>query len=193
VIDSLFWAAAALMLLGLALASAEVFVPSGGLIGFLSLVSVLAAIGLAFYRGPAYGVSFLMVAAIAVPAVLITALHFWPETRLGRRVLLDVPNSDDVLPDDEQRRELKSLVGRVGEAKSLMLPGGVVLIDGHHVDAVSEGMAIDKGAWVKVVEVRGTRVVVRPTSEHPSPRVPDDPLSQPIDELGLNPFDDPLE
>ncbi|HEV3005934.1 MAG TPA: NfeD family protein [Pirellulales bacterium] len=191
-IDSLFWAAAALMLLGLALASAEVFVPSGGMIGFLSLVAVIAAISLAFYRGPVYGVSFLTVAVVAVPAVLATALHFWPETRLGRRVLLDVPTSDEVLPDSDLRRELKSLVGRVGEAKSLMLPGGVVLIDGRNVDALSEGMAIEKGAWVKVVEVRGTRVVVRPTSERPRPRDAEDPLSQPIDELGLNPFDDPL-
>jgi membrane-bound ClpP family serine protease len=189
--DPLIWAAV-LMLLGLALASAEVFVPSGGMIGFLSLVAVIAAVGLAFFRGPWYGLSFLGLAVFAVPAVLAAALHFWPETKLGRRVLLDLPTSEEVLPDDDQRRELKSLDGRVGEAKSLMLPGGAVLIDGHHVDAVSEGMAIEKGAWVKVVEVRGTRVVVRPTIERPGSRNPDDPLSQPIDELGFNPFDESL-
>jgi len=189
--DPLIWAAV-LMLLGLALASAEVFVPSGGMIGFLSLVAVIAAIGLAFFRGPWYGLSFLGVAVFAVPAVLAAALHFWPDTKFGRRVLLDLPTSDEVLPDDEQRRELKSLVGRVGEAKSLMLPGGAVLIDGHHVDAVSEGMAIEKGAWVKVVEVRGTRVVVRPTVERPGSANPEDPLSQSIDELGFNPFDESL-
>src|SRR5579859_5559143 len=123
--DPLIWAAV-LMLLGLALACAEVFVPSGGMIGFLSLVSVIAAVGLAFFRGPWYGLSFLGVAVFAVPAVLAGALHFWPETKLGRRVLLDVPTSDEVRPDDQQRRELKSLVGRIGEAKSLMLPGGMV-------------------------------------------------------------------
>ncbi len=189
--DPFFWAAV-LMLLGLALAIGEVFVPSGGMIGFLSLVSVIAAVGLAFYQGTWYGLGFLGVAVFAVPAVLAAALHFWPETRLGRRVLLDLPTSDEVLPDTQQRRELKNLLGRIGEAKSLMLPGGVVLIDGHSVDAVSEGMAIEKGAWVKVVEVRGTRVVVRPTCERPRPNNPDDPLSQPIDELGLNPFDEPL-
>ncbi|HUY36896.1 MAG TPA: NfeD family protein [Pirellulales bacterium] len=187
--DPLFWAAV-LMLLGLALASAEVFVPSGGIIGFLSLVAVIAAVGLAFFRGPWYGLSFLGLAVLAVPAVLAAALHFWPETRLGRRFLLAVPTSADVLPDDDQRRELKSLVGRVGEAKSLMLPGGAVLIDGRHVDALSEGMAIEKGAWVKVVEVRGTRIVVRPTAERPRSDDPDDPLSQPFDEMGLNPFDE---
>ncbi|MGH7139198.1 MAG: NfeD family protein [Pirellulales bacterium] len=189
-LDPLAWAAL-LMLVGVSLAVLEIFVPSGGVIGFLSIVSVLAAIGLAFYRGPWYGLSFLGTAVIALPAVLVAALHYWPETAIGRRILLDVPKSEEVLPEDEQRRLLKSLVGRVGQAKSLMLPSGAIFIDGHHIDALSEGMAIEKGQWVQVIEVRGTRVVVRPTDKPPEP-AGDDPLSRPIDSLGLDSFEDPL-
>lgn len=190
-IDPVAWAAL-LLLIGLSLAVLEVFVPSGGVIGFLSIASVLSAIALAFYRGPWYGLSFLGAAVIALPALLLVALRYWPETTMGRRFLLEVPTSEDVLPDHEERRLLKSLVGRIGEARSLMLPSGVVLIDGRNFDALSEGMAIEKGQWVQVVEVRGTRIVVRPTDEPPSAASPDDPLSQPIDSLGLNPFEDPL-
>lgn len=190
-LDPLAWAAL-LMLIGLSLAILEVFVPSGGVIGFLSIMSVLSAIGLAFYRGPWYGLSFLGAAVIAVPAVLITALHWWPETTMGRRILLGVPTSDDVLPDFDDRRALKNLLGRVGAAKSLMLPSGAVVIDGRSYDALSEGIAIEKGQWVQVVEVRGTRIVVRPTDRPPASPAPDDPLSQPIDTLGLDSFDDPL-
>ncbi|HEX5445606.1 MAG TPA: NfeD family protein [Pirellulales bacterium] len=190
-LDPLAWAAV-LMLVGFSLAVLEVFVPSGGVIGFLSLMSVFSAIGLAFYRGPWYGLSFLGVAVIAGPAVLIAALHWWPETTMGRRILLGVPTSDDLLPDFGDRRMLKSLMGRVGEAKSLMLPSGAVVIDGRSYDALSEGIAIEKGQWVQVVEVRGTRIVVRPTDRPPSTPAPDDPLSQPIDTLGLDSLDDPL-
>lgn len=190
-IDPVAWAAL-LLLIGLSLAVLEVFVPSGGVIGFLSIASVLSAIALAFYRGPWYGLSFLGTAVIALPALLLVALRYWPETTMGRRFLLEVPTSEDVLPDHEERRLLKSLVGRIGEARSLMLPSGVVLIDGRNYDALSEGLAIEKGQWVQVVEVRGTRIVVRPTDEPPSAASPDDPLSQPIDTLGLNPFEDPL-
>lgn len=190
--DPLVWAAL-LLLIGLGLVMLEVFVPSGGVIGFLSIASVLAAVALAFYRGAWYGLSFLGAAVIAVPIVLAAALRWWPETPIGRRVLLEAPTSEEVLPDSDQRRSLKSLVGRVGEAKSLMLPSGSVLIDGRTVDALSEGVAIEKGQWVQVVEVRGTRVVVRPTDRSPSPpAAPDETLSQPIDSLGLDPFDDPL-
>ncbi|HEX7447038.1 MAG TPA: NfeD family protein [Pirellulales bacterium] len=190
-LDPLAWAAV-LMLAGFSLAVLEVFVPSGGVIGFLSFMSVLSAIGLAFYRGPWYGLSFLGVAVIAGPAVLIAALHWWPETTMGRRILLGVPASEDVLPDFDDRRTLKGLLGRVGEAKSLMLPSGAVLIDGRSYDALSEGIAIEKGQWVQVVEVRGTRIVVRPTDRPPSSPPPDDPLSQPIDTLGLDSLEDPL-
>ena len=190
--DPLAWAAL-LMLIGLGLVVLEVFVPSGGIIGFLSLVSLLSAISLAFYRGPWYGLSFLSIAVIALPIVLVAALRWWPETPMGRRVLLEAPSSEEVLPDNDQRRSLKALVGRIGEAKSLMLPSGSVSIDGRTVDALSEGVAIEKGQWVKVVEVRGTRIVVRPTEEAPSPRAPaDETLSQPIESLGLDPFEDPL-
>lgn len=190
-LDPLAWAVI-LMLVGVSLAVLEIFVPSGGVIGFLSIVSVLSAIALAFYRGPWYGLSFLGTAVLALPAVLIAALHYWPETAMGRRLLLEVPTSDDVMPEDDQRRLLKMLVGRIGQAKSLMLPSGAISIDGHNIDAVSEGMAIEKGQWVQVIEVRGTRVVVRPSDKPPEPAAPDDPLSRPIDSLGLDSFEDPL-
>ena len=72
-----------------------------------------------------------------------------------------------------------------------MLPSGAVNIEDTVVDALSEGMAIEAGSWVKVVEVRGTRVVVRPTDERP--HVEDHPaeLDQSIESIGLDPFDDP--
>lgn len=190
-LDPLAWAVV-LMLLGVSLAVLEIFIPSSGLIGFLSIVSVVAAIGLAFYRGPWYGLSFMGAAVLGLPAALIAALHYWPETAMGRRLLLEVPKGEELLPENDERRLLKSLVGRIGQAKSLMLPSGAISIDGHSIDAVSEGMAIEKSQWVQVIEVRGTRVVVRPTDKRPEPPAADDPLSRPIDSLGLESFEDPL-
>lgn len=189
--DLLVWAAI-LLVIGLALAVLEVFVPSGGLLGFLSLVSMLSAVAMAFRHGPWSGIGFLGLAVFAVPAGLIFALQWWPKTPMGRRILLPVPSSEEVLPDSDKRRELKNLVGRVGKAKSLMLPSGAVEIDGATVDAVSEGMAIEAGQWVKVIEVRGTRVVVRRTDERPATTAGDETLNRSLDSLGLDSFDDPL-
>jgi len=189
-----FWAAI-LMGVGLALLMAEIFVPSGGLIGFLSFSSITAAIVMAFYQsGPVTGVSFLLIACVAVPLALVAAFRLLPDTPVGKRLLASIPTAEEVLPDSEERRQLRGLVGRVGRAKSPMLPSGAVQIDNQVIDAVSEGQPIEPGQPVRVIEVRGTMVVVRPVDEGAvdEQAAPDDMLSRPIETLGLEPFDDPL-
>ncbi|MGD9720884.1 MAG: NfeD family protein [Pirellulales bacterium] len=189
--DPLVWSAL-LVLLGLTLLMAEVFVPSGGILGLLSVGSIVAGIVLAFYhKGIEVGLIFVVVAAVMVPTVLAMAFRYWPKTPMGRRLLLEVPRGEEVLPDSPERRALRQLVGKLGVAKTLMLPSGAVLIDGHTIDALSEGMSIEAGQQVRVVEVRGHRVVVRPAEGEAAP-APDDVLSQPIESLGLDSLEDPL-
>ncbi|HEY2841922.1 MAG TPA: NfeD family protein [Pirellulales bacterium] len=187
--DLLGWAAI-LLFVGLALAMLEIFVPSGGVLGFLSVTSIIAALFVAFRHSAWSGLGFLGLAVFVVPAGLIVALQVWPKTPMGKRILLPLPTSEDVLPHDQRLLELKKLVGRIGRAKSLMLPSGAIDVDGKTFDALSEGMAIEAGQWVKVVEVRGSRVVVRPTDRRLAPEGEAEQLNRPIDELGLDPFDE---
>ncbi len=191
--DPLIWSAL-LLVIGLLLAVGEIFIPSVGVLGFLSLASILSAVGLAFYtHGIGAGLGFLAVACVAGPTTLVLALRVWPKTAMGRRLLLDVPRGDEVLPDTPLRRTLRGLVGKVGKAGTLMLPSGVILIEGHSVDAVSEGPPIEPGTRVRVIDVHGNRVLVRPVSpDEPEATAQMDVLSQPIESLGLDPFDEPL-
>jgi membrane-bound ClpP family serine protease len=191
--DPLAWSAI-LMAFGLLLVLLEVFVPSGGVLGFLSISSLMAAVVLAFYhRGLEAGLIFLAVAAVGVPVTLVAAFHFWPHTPMGKRLLLSIPTSEEVLPDTPLRRELRELVGKVGTAKTVMLPSGAITVAGKTIDALSAGMPIEPGQRVRVIEVRGNRVVVLPVSEDSqSQGEKDDILSQSIESLGLNPFDEPL-
>ena len=182
-----------LLLIGLGLIFLEIFVPSGGVIACLSALAVLGSIIVAFLGGPVYGVTMLAVTSVLVPSAVIAALRWWPHTPIGRLMLIPRPNSpDDVLPESEQYRGLKELIGKYGIARSPMLLSGVVRIDDRVYDAVSEGMPIDQGQRVKVVDVRTCRIVVRPVSdEEPAAQEPatEDLLSRPINSLGL---DDPL-
>jgi hypothetical protein len=74
-----------------------------------------------------------------------------------------------------------------------MMPSGAVLIEGATIDAMSEGIGIEAGQRIKVIEVRGTRVLVRPVDEsEPPAAASDDVLSQPIESLGLDSLEDPL-
>ena len=188
------WAWAILLLLvGLALVVLEVFIPSGGILGFLAACSIIAAVAVGFMDGrPWVGFAILITAVFGIPIAVVLALHWWPRTPLGRRMLLGAPTDGEVLPDSARRRKLKALIDQVGVAKSKMLPSGAVTIDGRTIDAVSEGMPIDAGQRVRVIDVHGNRVVVRPVDDEPSSSADADPLSRPIDAVGLDPFEDPL-
>ena len=194
-LDPMTLAAIVLMLAGCALAILEVFVPSGGILGFLACTAVLTSVVLAFMgHGPAVGFVFALTAVIALPACLVLAFKYWPQTSMGRRFLLGLPTEEEVMPEDDRTYVLKQLVGKIGTAKSPMLPSGSVQVEGRTIDAVSQGVAIEKGQLVKVIEVTGNRVMVRPVEEGDqiSAENPDELLSQPIDKLGLDSLDEPL-
>ncbi|MGE0533957.1 MAG: NfeD family protein [Pirellulales bacterium] len=189
-----------LLLLGLGLILLEVFIPSGGVLGALAALAVVAAIVLAFFQGPYVGLGVAVLTVVALPAVIALGLRLWPSTSIGRRILLTVPSADELLPDDATKQRYRGLVGKRGVAQSLMLPSGAVLIDGHVFDATSPGLAIEAGTAVRVVEVHGTRIVVRPIDEEDDAELPEpaaettssDPLSRSVESLGLEGFDQPL-
>ena len=90
------------------------------------------------------GLAILAISILGLPVVIAFGLKWWPHTPIGKRVLLHAPDSDEVLPDDPKRGP-KSLVGKVGRAKSRMLPSGpAVMIEGRTIDAVSEGFRLNR-------------------------------------------------
>ncbi len=191
--DPLVWSSL-LLLLGLTLVICEVFIPSGGVLGLLSVAALVAGVSLAFYnKGIEIGLLFLTVATVLVPTALALAFRYWPQTPMGRRLLLDVRSGEDMLPDTPERRKLAQLVGKLGVAKTLMLPSGAVVIEGRTIDALSEGMSIEAGQRVRVVAVHGSRVVVRPADDSEElPPEDVDMLSRPIESLGIDSLEDPL-
>ena len=188
-VDPWVWAVL-LILVGLALAAMELFIPSGGILAFLSVSALGGAIVLGFMQGNAVGLGMLVLVMVGLPMTAIVLFRVWPQTPIGRRILLRVQSSEDVLPDSPKQRRLKELVGQVGVAKSKMLPSGAITIEGRTIDAYSEGMPIEAGQKVMVIEVRGTRVVVQPAEDETPPAEGDDELSRPIDSVGPDPFGD---
>lgn len=184
--DPWIWAVL-LVVVGMGLVALDIFLPSGGIFAFLAVGAILGAIWLGFAQNSLVGVLILGGAVVGTVAAVAVALKYWPSTALGKQMLLQVPSSDDVLPENSPRKTLEALVGRVGRAKSPMLPSGMVAIDGMTVDAISEGLPVEAGQRVRVVEIRGNRVVVRglPPEE---PHEDQDPLAQPVDWDDSEPF-----
>jgi len=160
-VDYATWAIL-LLLLGLLLLVLEFFVPSGGTLAVICALSLLAAIVAGFLAGPWTGALILLAVCVIVPASAGAAVRWWPDTPIGKLMLIQRPrSSDEVLPETVAYRGLRDLVGRRGQAKGLMLPSGLVLIDGKTYDAVSEGMPIESGEQVIVVHVSTQRLIVR--------------------------------
>jgi membrane-bound serine protease (ClpP class) len=152
----------------------------------------VGAVVVGFMQGPVGGLVILIVVVVGFPVLAVVTFRVWPQTPIGRRILLGSRTSQDVLPDTAGRRNLKGLEGKVGVAKSQMLPSGAITIDGRTIDAFSEGMPIDVGQRIVVISVRGTRVVVRPADEEPPLENEGDQLARPIDTISADPFEDPL-
>jgi membrane-bound serine protease (ClpP class) len=193
VIPDIAWAIL-LLVLGCVLVVLEVFIPSGGIIAILAGIALITSILIASWEGettgPATGFIFAAITVFAVPTLIGLAFKYWPKTRFGKAFLGEPPSEDEVLPHDPRR----ALLGRVGVVRTKMLPSGAVEVDGQMIDAVSQGQAIEPGTYVVVAEVRANRVLVRPAGkdQRPSHENPNDVLSRPIEELGIESLDEPL-
>jgi membrane-bound serine protease (ClpP class) len=145
---------------------AELFVPSGGILSVLSLGAIAVGVALTFQYSLTVGLTTLAAVFLALPVVGITLLHYWPRTPIGRRLVMTVPEGDDPSVHPAQK-DLESLRGRVGKTLSSLRPAGVVDFDGRRVDALTEGIMVDPGQYVRCVDVRFGKVIVRPV-EKPS-------------------------
>jgi membrane-bound serine protease (ClpP class) len=143
--------------LGLAFLVAEVFFPSFGLLSICATVAIVAAVVVAFRESTQGGVNFLVATAVLVPAVILVGLKLFPRSPFGRHMVAPGLSFESQAASDP--RDLL-LLGVEGELEADCRPAGVARLAGRRVDVVSRGEPIERGARVRVVEVKGNRVVV---------------------------------
>ncbi len=148
-----------LLVVGLALVVLEMFLPSAGVLGFLAAVCLGGAVVYAYLKlNMAVGTAFLATVVVMVPILMGIAIRTWPQTPIGRMILLDGAIDGSLAPPQEN--PLTSLIGQRGLAKSVLLPGGVAEIDGKFFDVIALGAGADRGDLIEVVEVEGNRILV---------------------------------
>jgi membrane-bound ClpP family serine protease len=154
--------------LGLSLIVLEVFIPSGGLIGLLSLGLIVVSIWLAFSQSMLLGVKFLAVLAVGLPIALGVAVRVWPHTPIGRWMFLRPPSQDEVesapAPIAGGTR-LEYLIGRHGRSLTPLRPSGVIELDGRRIDALAEEGFVAANLLVQVVQIRAGQAIVRAATE----------------------------
>lgn len=172
-----------LLVLGLALLAAEVFIPSGGMIFILALVCLAGSIWSAsrawWTSNPTYFWIYLAVAAVLVPVSVGGAVFALQRTGLGRRILLEAPTLEEVTPYLQEQQHLQQMVGKTGKTITLLSPGGLVLVEGERFHCESPGMMIESGEAVDVIAIKGNRLVVRPAVHKPDEPAPAEPSTEP--------------
>ena len=152
-----------LLLIGLFLIGAEIYLP-GGVVGFLGALALLgAAICGTQFNAPWNILSVLLIVILAAVAIWLW-IRFFPRSKMGRKLTLEADGSRFKPVADSH-----ALVGAEGEALSTLRPAGLALLGGQRVDVVAESSWIGAGAKVRVIEVAGNRIVVRQTAPPKEP------------------------
>jgi len=157
-----------LLVVGCGLIVAEVFIPSGGMILVLCVVTFVAAIWFAYKAwwgvSTAYFTTYIVGMVVLIPGLLMGLYKVLNDTKVGDRILLAGPDLDDVTPYQNEQARLVQLVGQAGTAVTPLVPGGMVSVGGERLHAFTEGLLVEQGGEIEVVAVRGARVLVRPRS-----------------------------
>jgi membrane-bound ClpP family serine protease len=156
-----------LIVAGLLLLVAELFIPSGGVLLVVSLRAIIIGVAMTFFSSedPTTGILTMIGVFVAIPVIVGVMLHYWPKTRMGKRFFLNSKQSDATIASMPVNLELEQLRGRFGRAVSALRPAGVVDFDGRRVDTITEGMMVEPGQWVRCIDVKAARVIVRPVEK----------------------------
>ncbi len=168
-----------LLAVSLGLMIAEVFIPSGGVLTVLVLCCLAASVYCAWtawwVSNPTAWWSYLLGVVVLVPATISGAFYALPRTVIGKKVLLEAPDPEEVTPYIREQQHLEDQLGRLGKTLSLLNPGGMVQVQSERFHCESEGILVEPDEEVRIVGVKGLRLVVRPTSyESDSSATPSD-------------------
>jgi membrane-bound serine protease (ClpP class) len=151
-----------LLLAGILLAFLETILPSGGLLGFLAVVTLIGSVILGFKQSPSTGLVILLVVFILVPVLVLLGLKALPKTLVGRKMILAEPTMDKNSADKARidMENIEFLAGKTGLTVTELRPSGIAEIDGKRYSVVSEGEMIGPSIEVLVKYVEGNNIIV---------------------------------
>ena len=165
------WLEVMLFIAGVICVAAEIFVlPGFGVLGLGGGLLVIASIVLASQsfvlpvneyqiRQMQWSLIGILGAAAGVATLGILLRRWLPSTPILRNVVLEPPA--DAGPDDA----IDELIGRIGTTTTRLAPAGKARLGDSVRDVASDGPLIEPGTAVRVVGVRGGRVIVHPVGD----------------------------
>ena len=142
-----------LYIIGLTAITIELFIP-GAIVGICGAGCVIASIIFAYLHvSNLLGHILLGIGICFIPIFFITWYKLLTKTFAVKASEKGFSSSTDTRDD---------LLSAEGVAVTTLRPSGTANIKGHKVDVVSEGEMILKNTKIKVTDVKGNRIVVKP-------------------------------
>jgi len=110
------------------------------------------------------GVYHGMVVAVAVLLVTIAVIALLASWVMRRASNGNLPHGELFLKDREDlhtHQDMQVLIGKTGVTSSVLRPAGIGDFDGVRLNVVTEGGFIEQGKPIEIINVEGTRIVVR--------------------------------
>lgn len=147
-----------LFIIGIILLLLEFFVP-GGIIGLIGGALMIIALLFSGESVTYMAYSLLISLFISVLGMVILVRFFGKNLHVFSKIVLkDATTTEEGYVSNVNRIEL---LGKRGKTVTPLRPSGTVYIDKERIDVVSEGNYIDSNVTVEVVQVEGSRIVVR--------------------------------
>ena len=148
-------------LVGIGLLVLEAFMPGFGLPGISGIVMEIVAIALTWVNhGPvaALGLTIIVLSLIAI--AISMSLSSATKGRLSRsKIILKERESNEA--GYRSAEDMQVFLGKEGETTTVCRPTGMAEFDGVKLNVVSEGEFLPAGTRVRIVQVEGSRIVVR--------------------------------
>jgi len=147
------------MLVGVVLLLVEVFMPGFGIPGISGCALLGAGVIMTWIQfGAKVGLGVTVV-VLALLAILISiAMRSVAKGKLGKSEFV---LNEDMSSEREEKDDMLSLIGEVGEVSTVLRPVGVAEFECGRLNVMTEGEYIERGAKVKITRVDGTNVFVK--------------------------------
>ncbi len=158
----MLWVPTILIALGILLVFIEILIlPGFGAAGVPGIILLIVGIGMIWAEsGVKTALIYASIALIFVIPIAVIGLSLIRETPLGKTFILSAAErSDEGFQAAPQG--LTALVGKSGKTVTPLRPAGVALINGQRVDIVTQGEFVAPETEIEVIQVEGSRVVVR--------------------------------
>ncbi len=158
----MLWVPTILIALGILLVFVEILIlPGFGAAGVPGIILFCVGIGMIWVESSMKtALIYASVALIFVIPIAIFSLSIIRESPLGKTFILNTAQKSEE-GFQAAPQELTQLVGKSGKAVSPLRPAGVGLINGQRVDIVTQGEFVEPEAEIEVIQVEGSRVIVR--------------------------------